>query len=47
MSEWTFIGAAYILTWIVVCSYALFGITRLRRAERRLAEVESKNGGAE
>ena len=47
MSNWTFIGAAYILTWVVLCSYALFGIVKLRRAERRLAEVESKNGGAE
>jgi CcmD family protein len=41
MSDWTFIQAAYIVTWTVVCTYTLLGISKLRRAEQRLAEIES------
>jgi hypothetical protein len=47
MSDWTFIWFAYILTWTVVCAYTLLGISKLRRAEQRLADVESRKGGAE
>lgn len=47
MSNWTFVWAAYISTWVVLSVYTVFGIRKLRRAEERLADVESRNGGAE
>jgi len=45
MSEWTFIWLAYGTTWVVLTGYTVFGVTRLRRAERRRAAAESHNGG--
>lgn len=47
MSDWTFIWFAYILTWVVVCGYTILGITKLRNAEHRLAQLEASEGGAE
>lgn len=44
MSEWNYIIAAYTLAWITVIGYAGYVWRRARRAERALAEVETRGG---
>lgn len=41
MSEWTFIGAAYGLTWAVLGGYALYLRGRMRAAREALNSAEA------
>jgi CcmD family protein len=39
-NEWTFIAAAYALTWLTLGGYALWLWRRARRAERVLNQID-------
>jgi CcmD family protein len=43
MSEWTFVNAAYALTWLALGAYAVSLRVRRRRLEQ---QVRSETGGA-
>ncbi|MFN2563996.1 MAG: CcmD family protein [Gemmatimonadaceae bacterium] len=38
-SEWSFVIAAYAITWVVLVGYAAYLARRRRRAARRVAEA--------
>lgn len=40
MSEWTYVGAAYGLTWVTLAAYALYVRGRVRRAADALRTAE-------
>lgn len=40
MSNWTFVGVAYGLTWIVLAGYALSIASRRRRLKRLWSETD-------
>lgn len=40
MSEWSFVAAAFGLTWAVGIGYAIYLAARVRRARRALENVE-------
>jgi len=44
MSEWRYIVAAYVVTWVVLCGYALYARVRHVQARRRYDD-EVRNGG--
>lgn len=39
MTEWTYIGMAYGLTWIVLATYTAYVRSRVRRAEEMAREA--------
>jgi CcmD family protein len=43
MSEWVFVSAAYVATWVVLLGYAIYLNKRIRRA-RELVERSMDSG---
>ena len=44
MSDWTFVIAAYSLTWVVLAAYAAYTLGRARRAERDFDRTDRTGG---
>jgi hypothetical protein len=44
MSDWTFVLAAYSLTWAVLAAYAVYAVRRARRAERNFNRTDPIGG---
>lgn len=42
MSEWSYVVAAYALTWVGLAGYALYLHARARRAQRLLRDEEER-----
>ncbi len=41
-SEWDYVMAAYIITWVVLAGYAIYVVRRLRAAERDREEIQQR-----
>jgi CcmD family protein len=41
-SEWDYVMAAYIITWLVLIGYAIYVVRRLRAAERDREDIQQR-----